>query len=302
MNDQKCQAPTPHNICAIVVTYHPDEGLPERIERILGQVNKVVIVDNRSSESCLAMIRKISTHLGVHLVFNKENLRIATALNQGVRYAIDCGYTWVLTLDQDTIPYQTMVQNLISVYHDCPFREKVGMIGSNYQERNTGRGPLCNREHGSRSWLEIDEVITSGSLMFVPFFEKIGPFREDYFVYFVDNEYCLRLRMNGYKIIIATKLSIVHSTGNCKTRKFLWKDVTVLNYSPERSYYIARNGLLLVREYFWTETGWALRRLYFLIRRFVSTILLEDNKVPKLKYICLGIYHASIYKVGKLNE
>lgn len=82
----------------------------------------------------------------------------------------------------------------------------------------------------------------------------------------------------------------------------MWKDVAILNYSPERSYYIARNGLLLVREYFWKETGWALHRLYFLIRRLLSTILLEDNKVPKLKHICLGIYHALISKGGKLDE
>ncbi len=42
MNDQKLQVPTPHNICAIVVTYNPDEGLPERLERIWGQVDKEI--------------------------------------------------------------------------------------------------------------------------------------------------------------------------------------------------------------------------------------------------------------------
>lgn len=302
MNDQKCQAPTPHNICAIVVTYHPDGGLPERIERIWGQVDKVVVVDNHSSETCLAMIRKISARLGVHLILNDENLGIATALNQGVRYAIDCGYTWALTLDQDTVPYQTMIQNLISAYHDCPFKEKVGVIGSNYQERVTGKVALHEKDYEKKSWLEVKEVITSGSLMSISIFENIGPFRNDFFIDLVDFEYCLRLRTNGYKVIITHEIGMIHSHGNCKIRKFLFVDIMLHDYPPLRSYYRMRNGLLLVREYFWAETGWALHRLYFLIRRFVSTILLEDNKVPKLKYICLGIYHASIYKVGKLNE
>lgn len=302
MNDQKRRAPTPHNMCAIVVTYHPDEGLPERIERIFGQVDKVVIVDNHSSETCLAMIKKISAHLEVHLILNDENLGIATALNQGVRYAIDCGYTWALTLDQDTVPCQTMIQNLISAYHDCPFKEKVGVIGSNYQERVTGRVALHENDYEKNSWLEVKEVITSGSLMSIPIFEKTGFFRDDFFIDLVDFEYCLRLKTSGYKVIITRGIGMVHSHGDCIIRKFLFRNIVLHDYPPLRSYYRMRNGLLLVREYLWKETGWALPRLHFLIRRFVSTILLEDNKVQKLNYICLGIYHALISKAGKLGE
>ncbi|MDI6891117.1 MAG: glycosyltransferase family 2 protein [Thermodesulfovibrionales bacterium] len=302
MNGQKCQAPAPHNICTIVVTYHPDEGLPERIERILGQVDKVVIVDNHSSESCLAMIKNISSNLGIHLILNGENLGIATALNQGVRYAIDCGYSWALTLDQDTVPYLNMVQNLISAYNNCPFKEKVGIVGSNFQVNSTGKTLLHNSKYKNNSWLVINEVITSGSLISISIFEKIGSFRDDYFIDCVDFEYCFRLRANGYKIIIATKIGMIASLGNAKVHKFLWRTVMPYHYPPLRYYYKTRNGLLLAQEYFWKEIAWSLCRLTMPIRDGLRITLFEDNKILKLKYLCLGIYHALISKVGKLDE
>lgn len=301
MNDQKRRAPTPHNICAIVVTYHPDEGLPERIERILGQVDKVVIVDNHSSETCLAMIKKISAHLEIHLILHDENLGIATALNQGIRYAIDCGYTWALTLDQDTVPYQTMIQNLISAYHDCPFKEKVGIVGPNFQENNTGKTLLHDSEYENNSWLAMNEVITSGNLLCIPIFEKIGSFRDDFFIDCVDLEYCLRLRANGYRIIVATKIGMIAFLGNAKVQKFLWRTVMPYHYPPLRYYYKTRNGLLLAQEYFWKEIAWSLSRLTMPIRDGLRITLFEDNKILKLGYICLGIYHALISKAGKLE-
>ncbi len=300
VNNQK--TPTPRSICAIVVTYYPDEGFPERIACIAKQVDRVIIVDNHSSDSCLEMIMKVSTKLGIYLILNNENMGVATALNQGVHYARDCGYAWALTLDQDTFPYPTLVKNLIFAYSNCPFKEKVGIIGSNYKEKNTGTGPLCYvKNYENQFWMEINEVITSGSLMSIPIFEKVGSFWDELFIYFIDIEYCMRLRTNGYNVIIACKLSMVHSTGNCEIKRFLWRNVIILNYPPPRSYYIARNGLLLVQEYYWKETGWALYRLYSLGKRFVSTIIFEDNKILKIRYICLGVYHALISKRGKLD-
>ena len=35
------------------------------------------------------------------IILNKENLGIATALNIGVRKALENGYEWILTMDQD---------------------------------------------------------------------------------------------------------------------------------------------------------------------------------------------------------
>ena len=40
--------PSRNNICAVVVTYHPDIKLRERIEQIRYQVDKLLIIDNNS--------------------------------------------------------------------------------------------------------------------------------------------------------------------------------------------------------------------------------------------------------------
>ena len=307
MNDQKRQAPTPHNICAIVVTYHPDEGLPERIERIWRQVDKVIIVDNHSSATCLEMIRKISSHLGVHLILNDKNLGVATALNQGVRYAIDCGdtYTWVLTLDQDTHPYPTMVQSLISAYNDCPYRERVGIIGSNYQEWTTGR-ILFPSGNGNQTWAEVENLPTSGCLTSIPIFEEVGSFRDDLFIDYVDVEYCMRLRAGGYRVIISPKVCMQHPLGYYKSDrlyKFLCGRSMVTNYPPLRHYYWTRNGIILAREYFWKNMKWSLNEIYYLlIRRLVTVLLFEDNKMLKIRYMCRGIHHAFLPQRTKFPD
>ena len=70
INRKISPVPNMQNICAIVITYHPDTELYDRIERIASQVNKVIIVDNGSSEKNILILNKISTELGVHLILN----------------------------------------------------------------------------------------------------------------------------------------------------------------------------------------------------------------------------------------
>ena len=104
MCQRKEAKPSSNNICAVIVTYHPDIGLRERIEQIRHQVDKLLIVDNNSASDCVAMIQRISKDLDVDVIENESNLGVAEALNQGFKYAERFGgkYSWVLTLDQDS--------------------------------------------------------------------------------------------------------------------------------------------------------------------------------------------------------
>src|SRR6202011_2352050 len=95
--------PTTKKICAVIVTYHPDSDLFNRIEKVVPQVGQTLIVDNGSSASCVEQLREIAGKLGVHLVLNSANEGVGRAINQGAQWAASRDYRWMLMLDQDTI-------------------------------------------------------------------------------------------------------------------------------------------------------------------------------------------------------
>ena len=78
--------------------------------------------------------------------------------------------------------------------------------------------------------------------MSAPVFSAAGPFRSDFFIAFIDHEYCLRLRKLGYKVIIANVPLMVHALGAPTTPSFdnrVGKFTLVLtNRYPLRRYYL----------------------------------------------------------------
>src|SRR5580692_11752151 len=87
---------TGSQVCAILVSYHPDAELPRRITRILEQVGALVIVDNGSGEEARAMVERIAADPRVSLVLNPANWGVARGLNQGVERARAAAFGWVL--------------------------------------------------------------------------------------------------------------------------------------------------------------------------------------------------------------
>lgn len=295
-------SPRPDNICGVVITYNPDEKLFERLESLAKQVDEMLLIDNHSSGSARDIVIDAATRHGAHLLVNEENLGIAAALNQGIRFAIDQGSEWVLTMDQDTLASPTMIQDLLTAYNDCPFRNNVGAVGSNYREWNTGRVLLQNAAGYDETWIETDRVVTSGTLIPTSIFKEIGQFCEGLFIDGVDIEYCLRLRSRGFKIIMTTRPCMTHSLGNCEVVNFMGIRGGLWHHPPFRNYYITRNNLLITRRYLKKQTKWVLRNLAAVGCRLLATILFEDSRPDNIRYISLGIYHALISKSGRLRE
>jgi rhamnosyltransferase len=78
-------------------------------------------------------LAKLAGQETVTVKYNPTNVEIAAALNQGVRYALDRGYEWVATFDQDSLAPSHFIQTMLAEYESFTEQELVAIIASKYQ-------------------------------------------------------------------------------------------------------------------------------------------------------------------------
>jgi len=285
------------DVCAVVVTYHPDSEFPERLARILPQVGALVIVDNGSNETELKMLREVSAKSSITLVPNAENLGIARALNIGIQRAA-LKSSWALLLDQDTLVDGDMVQRLLAVYASFPDKDHLAVIGSGFRDLHGGfhardidipgeAAAAGNAPAGA--WKEVESVITSGSLVPLKAHAAIGPFREEFFIDYVDSDYCFRARAQGLRVIKTRNPIMSHAIGAASQHGLLWLNKWTTNRSPDRRYYGARNDTVMLREYGNYRFGsWALKSLARRLRTCKRIALYEEMKTAKIIAVMQG--------------
>jgi rhamnosyltransferase len=278
------------DVCGIVVTHHPDDDFPVRLQGISSQLDLVVVVDNGSADAEVCVLREIAAHhLGISLILNSENLGIARALNIGIQQAATLGYRWVLLLDQDSRVHDDLLDALLAVHGAFPEKERLALIGSGYRDL---RRELAKPSTGSaldNQWDEVESVITSGSLLSLAAYSVIGPFREEFFIDHVDNEYCIRARASGYRLINACRPLMSHSVGAPTLHKWLWMKKMTTNHSADRRYYFARNDTVMLREYGNYKWGfWRIKSFFRSFRTIKRIVLYEHAKADKILAIVHG--------------
>jgi rhamnosyltransferase len=283
------------NTCAVVVTYFPDQGFPNRLRAIHSQVGHVIVVDNASGDESFSHVKSAELQLGCEVIRNTDNLGIATALNQGMKRALDGGFEWALLLDQDTTPSEKMVQTLSEAYEEFPHKDRLALIGSSY----FSHPDLNNAPQKTRSWVERKTVITSGSLIPLATFNRIGPFRDELFIDCVDFEYCLRARSVDLTVIEVTTPVMQHRIGNPKNHRLPWAKRESSHHCAWRWYYMNRNHAFLVRKYVWKEPVWVLKAAYSRIRLTVLMLLWEESRLTKLKYALIGLFDSAMGRFGR---
>lgn len=290
-------SPSATNVCAVVVAYHPDTDFEARLMRILPQVAMLVIVDNTPKSIALSADFRSQWQARLHCIANAENKGIAAALNQGLEYAAGMDYPWTLTLDQDTLCYPDMVDILGSVYAFCSPAPAV--IGSNYFDPQNARAKISAKGH--LAWRDQTTVITSGCLVNTTVAQQVGGFREDYFIDQVDHEFCLRVREHGGRVVISTTPAMEHSVGRVGGVRLPWLGV-LPNHPPMRKYYIARNTMVTVADYWRKEPNWCFRRLVMLFLGLVEMAVLEEQRGSKVYAFFWGINDGARKHMGRCER
>lgn len=268
---------TYENLGIVIVTYNP-ESIQELLNRCTRFTENIIVVDNDSNNKDL--IKRQCSLFSCAYIHLKRNMGIAKAINEGVKYLLGKGISWMVTFDQDSIP----PKELIDYYNQVIICEdNIGLIGVGY-DYHVENLPKAS----DIKWKKSHDQITSGLLHNMNMWQKIGGYKEEYFIDCVDFEYSLRADSYGYNTFTIQNKIMTHSLGNPKTVKILWIKISTMNHSSFRQYYIVRNHFWLAKNYSKKYPWYIISKFYHLSIRLIKTILFDDNRKKKTYRIYEG--------------
>lgn len=291
-----------NKVCSIIVTYNIGNDFYNCFNSIINQVDKVIIVDNGSNQETKEVLKKIQLNDKVEIIYNVTNLGIAVALNQGVYYAIEKKYDWVLTMDNDSEATPNMVKSMLGWYKNYEEKDNIVSLFPEYIEKSTLKDKSkCISFFKVDDFEEVFFDNTSGNLVKTIVFQNIGKFREDFFIDSVDHDFCLRIKQAGWKMVKLKNIKLLHSLGNTKQIKCFGKIINSSNHSALRRYYITRNRCIM-RKLYSNELQYIKYDKKTFINENLKILLFEKDKINKFKMSYKGYKDYRRNILGKIDE
>jgi rhamnosyltransferase len=303
----------PGEVCALIVTYHPDSTeLKAVLRQALHETGRVIVVDNSTEPLAQRTVTAMTAELGalssttgagrVHLIANQRNEGLSRAYNQGLRQAKQMGARFVLLLDQDSVLEDGAIASLLRHWNGAGSGLPIGALSCNNLEEvvvNVGLEPIHLRLRNLRNQKEylrgkmfreghLREVKTftnSGTLLPMAVVDKVGPFDEALFLDAIDYDYSLRLRSHGYRLLLDDRATLRHRQGKYLQHKILGRPVNLRTYSPLRSYWIERDTLQFASKWFSRYPGEVTNILAAQISGTVGAIPLLDRKRERFQNV-----------------
>lgn len=271
-------------LLGIVVLFHPkkDEVI-RNISSYLSGLDALILWDNTPDGG--GNIEEIEKSLPSGRVIRMgygRNVGLGKAYNDAAKYALENGFTHLLTMDQD------------SRFENSSFGDYCRIVSAHAEADSSVYSPNYRQYTGLTRPVqdmvaEVDYCQSSGSLMSVEIFRRGVFFLEELIAYWVDYEFLHRARKSGSHVYSVDNVVLNHGAGYQRsTRKFLWKTVYPNEYPPLNTYLMMRNYFyLLKKENFQAGKGFC---RYYLFKRSVFIFCYESDKWRKYKAIALGIY------------
>jgi N-acetylglucosaminyl-diphospho-decaprenol L-rhamnosyltransferase len=203
-------------VVAVVVSHDSAQLLPRCIQALMQQQIAVVVVDNASRDGSVEAARGA----GARVIANEKNEGYGRANNQGVRAAD--GAEWCLITNPDVTVEPDCLAKLVEAAHRHP---RAAIVVPRLTEQD-GRIAEHSTSVLSRvsSTSDVDEAIAnnervvqfvSGACLLVrrDAFLNVGGFDERIFLFYEDDDLCLRLRKAGFILVMVDDAFARHGRG-----------------------------------------------------------------------------------------
>lgn len=276
--------------CVIIVTYEPEKKNLRRLTECAQRAGFTpVIVDN----SLKNMVKADEVSRDSRIVTLGRNAGIAAAQNQGIYFARREGAEVIGFFDQDSSADEALLKTLL----EFVLQNKGCVAAPVAVDQETGAEYPVQRlkKNGYPYDLYVkdgkepqraDLVISSGMMTTSEVLSKVGDYDEDFFIDFVDIEWCFRCKKQQIPIYVLPEAVLFHKIGE---RKIDLETMEVTVHSPVRTYYKVRNAFLLLRKK--VPAVFCMRQILpAVVHNFLLLFYVKEKK-KYLKYYVLGILH-----------
>jgi rhamnosyltransferase len=274
-------------ICAVLVSFMGGEAIKKNIFSLLKYVDFLLVVDNGSDIDTINSLKELEYLENIDVLYLTTNKGLGYALNIGIDYARIKKADWLLTMDQDS---------LIDDFFIASYKNFLGENKSSYILAPT----IIN--HNIKSNIHknsiLDFAITSGNLVHMSVFDKIGSFDISFFVDAIDIDFSLRARLNGFKILYVKEALLYHSLGSRYIESGFLNNFYTF-HSPLRRYYIYRNNLTIILRYWKYFPFFIIKTITIQSLYLIAILVNEKSTFINLKHIFLGLIHGATGRSGK---
>ena len=223
-----------NKVCAVVLSFNRSELLTKCVESVLNQEKikcDVLIIDNGEDEE-VGKIYADSSVERVRYIRPEKNCGCAGGFNLGIRTAIELGYKYIWTLDDDVIPYKNTLSELAEageelsgdwgILSSVAYWNDGSLCKANIQKK--GLFTFLNKNDYDRDRIPVKMVSWASMLINSKAVYEVGLPISEYFIYSDDYEFSSRVSSRFPVYVIPQskvahemksnkKANIVHSEG-----------------------------------------------------------------------------------------
>jgi GT2 family glycosyltransferase len=220
----------------VIVNWNTGPYLKECVESVIKYdsdlVDKIIVVDNASTDNSIPLISEIS---GITLIENSGNFGFGRACNIGAKI---CTSEYILFLNPDARIYENTLSSCLD-FLDDEKNASVGILGVPLEDTNGNIARCCARypsifnmvssamgldklipssgalmkEWDHLTTREVDQVIGAFFLVRGDVYKKLNGFDERFFVYYEEVDFSYRAKKKGYKSVYYSGARAFHYGG-----------------------------------------------------------------------------------------
>jgi GT2 family glycosyltransferase len=282
-------------VAAIVLNYKTENDVIRLVKDLQDfELLTPIVIDNSSSSE----LGSWCTQQDIHYENTGANLGYSGGNNVGLRLAKSKGFEYGFILNPDIELESLSIGNLAEILNtkkaDIVFPHVLGPDGQPQTDvptienrilRITGEIPPLP-EQTDQNLQYVDHGPGSAMLIRLSILDDIGYFREEFFMYGEEVEFCYRARRAGYSVAIYHGMKLRHEHAEHETLM-----------SEFKLYYVVRNKLLRNKLLFGYSIVYSLLIIAYLLNYFVTIVRNRSWKL--LRPLVLGILDGLQLQTGQ---